>query len=242
MLATLARWSRGPDQARTLEGVERPGIAAYIPTERNVFVLIDAGANVDARPEHMVQYAIMGTVISKNVLGFHNPAVGLMSIGGETRQGKRIHQGHFQIAQKDQTELPGQCRRPRSLEDPVEVVLCDGFLGNVTLKVCEATASAVFHWLKRELTATPIRKLGALLANNAFLAIRNRTNYEMYGGSPLVGVNSVAIIAHGASSALAIKNALRVACEFVELEINPRIVEAIKRYNEENPANAVPPT
>jgi glycerol-3-phosphate acyltransferase PlsX len=227
---------------RTLEGVERPGIAAYIPTERNVFVLIDAGANVDARPEHMVQYAIMGTVISKNVLGFENPAVGLMSIGGEDAKGSEFTKDIFKLLRKTKLNFRGNVEGHDLFEDPVEVVLCDGFVGNVTLKVCEATATAVFHWLKRELTATPIRKLGALLAKNAFLAIRNRTNYEMYGGSPLVGVNGVAIIAHGASSPLAIKNALRVACEFVELEINPRIVEAIKRYNEENPANAVPPT
>ena len=226
---------------RTLEGVERPGIASYLPTERNVCVLIDAGANVDARPEHMVQYAIMGTVISKYVLGFENPAVGLMSIGGEDVKGSEFTKDIFKLLKRSKLNFRGNVEGHDLFENPVEVVLCDGFVGNVTLKVCEATASAVFHWLKRELTATPVRKFGALLAKNAFLAIRNRTNYETYGGSPLVGVNGVAIIAHGASSALAIKNALRVACEFVELGINPLIVEAIKRYNEENPADAVPP-
>ena len=226
---------------RTLEGVERPGIASYLPTEHNVCVLIDAGANVDARPEHMLQYAIMGTVISKYVLGFANPAVGLMSIGGEDVKGSEFTKDIFKLLKRSKLNFRGNVEGHDLFENPVEVVLCDGFVGNVTLKVCEATASAVFHWLKRELMANPIRKLGAMLAKDAFLTIRNRTNYETYGGSPLVGVNGVAIIAHGASSALAIKNALRVACEFVELGINPRIVEAIKRYNEENPADAVPP-
>jgi glycerol-3-phosphate acyltransferase PlsX len=222
---------------RTLEGVERPGIASYLPTEHNVCVLIDAGANVDARPEHMLQYAIMGTVISKYVLGFPNPAVGLMSIGGEDVKGSEFTKDVFKLLRKSKLNFRGNVEGHDLFENPVEVVLCDGFVGNVTLKVCEATASAVFHWLKHELLSSPVRKL----AKNAFLAIRNKTNYEMYGGSPLVGVNGVAIIAHGASSALAIKNALRVACEFVELGINPRIVEAIKRYHEENPADAVPP-
>jgi glycerol-3-phosphate acyltransferase PlsX len=111
-------------------------------------------------------------------------------------------------------------------------VLCDGFVGNVVLKTCEATASAVFNWLKRELTANPKRIAGAALAKNAFRAIRDKTNYETYGGSPLVGVDGVAIIAHGASSALAIKNAVRVACDLIEKRINPRIVEAIAQFHQ----------
>ena len=226
---------------RTLEGVERPGIASYLPTEHNVCVLIDAGANVDARPEHMLQYAIMGTVVSRHVLGFSNPAVGLMSIGGEDVKGSEFTKDIFKLLKKSNLNFRGNVEGHDLFENPVEVVLCDGFVGNVTLKVCEATASAVFHWLKRELMASPVRKFGAMLAKDAFLAIRNKTNYETYGGSPLVGVNGVAIIAHGASSPLAIKNALRVGCEFVELRINPRIVEAIKLYNEENPADPIAP-
>jgi glycerol-3-phosphate acyltransferase PlsX len=117
----------------------------------------------------------------------------------------------------------------------VEVVLCDGFTGNVVLKTCEATATAVFRWLKRELTSSPIRMAGAWLARNAFRAIRDKTNYEMYGGSPLVGVNGIAIIAHGSSTPLAIKNAIRVASEYVVKGINPLIVEAIKEFNETTP-------
>lgn len=226
---------------RTLEGVERPAIASYLPTSSNVCVLIDAGANVDARPEHMLQFAIMGTVVSKYVLGFQNPAVGLMSIGGEDVKGSEFTKDIFKLLKKSKLNFRGNVEGHDLFEHPVEVVLCDGFVGNVVLKVCEATASAVFNWLKRELTAKPIRKLGAILAKDAFRAIRNKTNYEMYGGSPLVGVNGVAIIAHGSSTPLAMKNALRVACEFVELGINPRIVEAIKSYNEENSADTLSP-
>lgn len=219
---------------RTLEGVERPGIASYLPTETNVCVLIDAGANVDARPVHMLQYAIMGTVLSKHVLGFSNPAVGLMSIGGEDAKGSEFTKEIFKLLKSSRLNFRGNVEGHDLFENPVEVVLCDGFTGNVVLKTAEATASAVFRWLKHELYASPVRKFGAMLAKDAFLAIRNKTNYEMYGGSPLLGVNGIAIIAHGASSALAIKNALRVAMESIEQQINPRIVEAIKAFNEEN--------
>lgn len=223
---------------RTLEGVERPGIASYLPTETNVCVLIDAGANVDARPVHMLQYAIMGTVLSKHVLGFDNPAVGLMSIGGEDAKGSEFTKEIFKLLKSSRLNFRGNVEGHDLFENPVEVVLCDGFTGNVVLKTAEATASAVFRWLKHELYANPVRKFGAMLAKDAFLAIRNKTNYEMYGGSPLLGVNGIAIIAHGASSALAIKNALRVAMESIEQQINPRIVEAIKAFNEENAQTA----
>jgi len=217
---------------RTLEGVERPGIASFLPTEHNVCVLIDAGANVDARPEHMIQYAIMGTVVSRHVLGFANPAVGLMSIGGEDAKGSDFTKEIFGLLKRSKLNFRGNVEGHDLFDSPVEVVLCDGFTGNVVLKTCEATASAVFHWLKRELTATPLRTAGAWLARNAFRAIRDKTNYEMYGGSPLLGVDGIAIIAHGASSALAIKNAVRVGCEYVEKRINPLIVEAIREFNE----------
>lgn len=224
---------------RTLPGVERPGIASYLPTEHNVCVLIDAGANVDARPIHMLQYAIMGTVVSQHVLGFANPSVGLMSIGSEDQKGSEFTKDIFKLLRASGLNFRGNVEGHDLFENPVEVVLCDGFTGNVVLKTCEATASAVFRWLKRELTANPKRKAGALLAQNAFRAIRNKTNYETYGGSPLVGVNGVAIIAHGASSPLAIKNAIRVACEITEKKINPRIVEAIQQFNEKVPESAV---
>lgn len=220
---------------RTLDGVERPGIASILPTEHNVCVLIDAGANVDPRPNHLLQYAIMGTVVSRHVFGFENPAVGLMSIGGEDIKGSEFTKEVFQLLRSSRLNFRGNVEGHDLFENPVEVVLCDGFTGNVVLKSCEATAIAIFHWLKRELTKSPVRMFGAWLARNAFRAIRDKTNYEMYGGSPLLGVDGIAIIAHGASSALAIKNALRVACEYIEKQINPRIVEAIKQFHETAP-------
>jgi glycerol-3-phosphate acyltransferase PlsX len=117
-------------------------------------------------------------------------------------------------------------------DDPVEVVVCDGFVGNVILKTCESVAGAVFNWLKHELTRNKVRMAGAFLARNAFRTIKKKLNYEEYGGMPLLGVNGICIIAHGASTPLAIKNALRVAAESIEHQVNPHIVEEIRRYHE----------
>ena len=221
---------------RTLEGIERPGIASYLPTEKNVCVLIDAGANVDAKPLHLLQYAIMGSVLSSQVLGYKNPEIGLMSIGGEDVKGSEFTKEVFKLLKGSSLNFRGNIEGHDLFEHPVEVVLCDGFTGNVVLKTAEATASAVFRWLKRELKSTPLRILGAWIARNAFRAIRRKTNYENYGGSPLLGVDGICIIAHGSSSPLAIKNAVRVAVEFIEQQVNPKIVEAVRAYNLQNPS------
>ena len=215
---------------RTLEGVDRPGIAAVLPTETNLTVLIDAGANTDARPDHMLQYAIMGAVFSRYVLGYKNPAIGLMSIGGEDIKGSEFTKDIFKLLRHSGLNFRGNIEGHDLFQNPVEVVLCDGFTGNVVLKSCEATAEAVFHWLKSELKRTPMRLAGAMLAKGAFRAIKKRTNYEEYGGSPLLGVDGICIIAHGSSSAKAIKNAIRVALESIETKINPHIVEEIASF------------
>ncbi|MFM8230218.1 MAG: phosphate acyltransferase PlsX, partial [Chthoniobacterales bacterium] len=176
---------------RTLEGVDRPGIAALLPTETNLCVLIDAGANTDARPEHMLQYAIMGAVFSRYVLGYKNPAIGLMSIGGEDVKGSEFTKDIFKLLKASGLNFRGNIEGHDLFQNPVEVVLCDGFTGNVVLKSCEATAEAVFHWLKNELKKTPLRLAGAMLAKGAFKNIKKRTNYEEYGGSPLLGVDGI---------------------------------------------------
>jgi phosphate acyltransferase len=217
---------------RTLEGVDRPGIAAVLPTQFNVFVLIDAGANVDARPEHLLQYAIMGSVYSRHVLGYKNPTVGLVSLGEEDVKGTEKTKEVFKLLKRSSLNFTGNIEGRHLFEDPVEVVVCDGFVGNVILKTCESIAVAIFKWLKHELTRSPIRKVGAFLAKDAFLTIKDKTNYEEYGGSPLLGVDGICIIAHGASTPLAIKNALRVAAESIEHQVNPHIVEEIRRYHE----------
>ena len=217
---------------RTLAGIDRPGIAAVLPTETNVFVLVDAGANIDARPEHLLQYAFMGSVYSRHVLGYKNPTVGLISLGEEDVKGNEMTKEVFKMLKKSSLNFVGNIEGRHLFEDPVEVVVCDGFVGNVILKTCESISVAIFQWLKHELARTATRKLGALLARESFRTIRDKTNYEEYGGSPLLGVNGICIIAHGASTPLAVKNALRVAAESIEQQVNPHIVEEIRRYHE----------
>src|SRR5256714_3522066 len=168
---------------RTLPGIDRPGIAAVLPTETNVFVLIDAGANIDARPEHLVQYAFMGSVYSRHVLGYKSPTVGLVSLGEEDVKGNEMTKEVFKMLKKSSLNFVGNIEGRHLFEDPVEVVVCDGFVGNVILKTCESISVAIFAWLKHELARTPMRKLGALLARESFRSIRDKTNYEEYGVS-----------------------------------------------------------
>jgi phosphate acyltransferase len=217
---------------RTLDGINRPGIAAVLPTQFNVFVLIDAGANIDARPEHLLQYAIMGSVYSRHVLGYKNPTVGLVSLGEEDVKGTELTKEVFKLLKQSRLNFVGNIEGRHLFEDPVEVVVCDGFVGNVILKTSESIAVAIFKWLKHELTRTKVRMAGAYVARHAFNDIKRKTNYEEYGGSPLLGVNGICIIAHGASTPLAIKNALRVAAESIEHRVNPHIVEEVRRYHE----------
>ena len=217
---------------RTLPGIDRPGIAAIMPSETNVFCLIDAGANSDAKPEHLMQYAIMGSVYSRHVLGYQQPSVGLMSIGDEDVKGSDLTKEVFKMLKRSSLNFRGNIEGHDLFGDPVEVVVCDGFVGNVILKSCESVANAIMKWLKHELMRSKVRMAGAYLAQNAFRAIKKKTNYEEYGGMPLLGVNGICIIAHGASTALAIKNALRVAAESIEQQVNPHIVEEVRRYNE----------
>jgi len=217
---------------RTLPGIYRPGIAAVLPTETNVFVLMDAGANIDARPEHLVQYAFMGSVYSSHVLGYKNPTVGLISLGEEDVKGNEMTKEVFKLLKKSSLNFVGNIEGRHLFEDPVEVVVCDGFVGNVILKTCESISVAIFQWLKHELSRTPMRRLGAFLARESFRTIKDKTNYEEYGGSPLLGVNGICIIAHGSSTPLAIKNALRVAAESIEQQVNPHIIEEVQRYHE----------
>jgi len=217
---------------RTLPGIDRPGIAAVIPSETNIFVLIDAGANSDAKPEHLLQYGIMGSVYSRHVLGYQNPSIGLMSIGGEDVKGTDLTKEVFKMLKRSALNFRGNIEGHDLFAHPVEVVVCDGFVGNVILKTCESVGDAIFKWLKHELVKSKVRMAGAFLAQKAFQAIKKRVNYEEYGGSPLLGVNGICIIAHGASTPLAIKNALRVAAESIEQQVNPHIIEEISRYNE----------
>ena len=218
---------------RTLKGVERAGIASPMPNEFGVCNLLDAGANPEATAQHLVAYAVMGAIYAKHVMGVSAPVVGLMSNGEEDEKGNALTKETFALIKE--LEASGNC--PFTFKGNVEghdifetelhVVLCDGFTGNIILKSCEATAKAMSKWLKLEFKRNPFRVLGAAMSRGVFKAVKQRSSYESYGGSPLLGVNGVCIIAHGGSSPLAMQNAIRVALETVEQSVNPHIEEAL---------------
>jgi glycerol-3-phosphate acyltransferase PlsX len=231
---------------RTLPGIDRAGILTPFPNEaQGVCYLIDAGANVDSRPEHLVQQALMGWTYVKHVHGRENPAVGLMSNGEEESKGNEVTKDVFaRLAALRPLGLNfiGNIEGRDLLAAPVDVAVCDGFVGNVLLKGCEGTAKAFARALKSEVTASPWRKLLAAMLRPAFKGVHARMSYETYGGSPLLGVNGVTIIAHGSSNAVAIKNALRVAAEAISHRVNPHITESVTRFLEPADAPAAPPT
>jgi glycerol-3-phosphate acyltransferase PlsX len=173
----------------------------------------------------------MGSVYSKLILGYKNPRVGLMSIGEEDVKGNELTKETFKLLEKSGVNFIGNIEGHDLFENPVEVVVCDGFVGNVVLKTSESIAVAMGHWLKGELKKSPLRMLGAMLANGAFQAIRRKTDYAEYGGALLLGIDGICIIGHGASSAIAIKNAIRVAAESVLQKVNPTILETLKQAN-----------
>ena len=213
---------------RTLPGVDRAGIATAIPNEFGLCHILDAGANPEAKPEHLRAYAIMGTAFSRNVLGVKNPKGGLMPNGEEDEKGTAFTKETYKLLrQTPGIHFVGNVEGRDLFETELDVVLCDGFVGNIMLKTVEATAKAVSKWLKAEIKGNPLRLCGAVLANGAFKALKEKSSYETYGGSPLLGVNGVVIIAHGSSTALAIRNAVRVAMETVENRVNQRIEESL---------------
>jgi glycerol-3-phosphate acyltransferase PlsX len=216
---------------RTLPGIDRAGIATVMPTQTNVFLLIDAGANPEAHPNHLVGYAIMGSIYSREVLGNASPRVGLMSIGAEAGKGNEFTREVYRLLEGADIRFVGNVEGHALFNDPVEVVVCDGFIGNVVLKTAESLAQAIFTWLKYELKKNPLRYAGAMMARDAFRAIWKKTNTEEYGGSPLLGVNGICVKAHGNSTAKAIKNAIRVARESVSLKINSRIIKAMSEHH-----------
>lgn len=218
---------------RLLKGVPRAGIASPMPNEFGICNLLDAGANPEAKPAHLLAYAIMGSVYAREVLNVPQPKVGIMSNGEEEEKGTTFTKETMALLKDlvDRGQAPftllGNVEGHDLFQTQLDVCLCDGFTGNIVLKSCEATAKAMSKWMKEAFKANPLRLAGALLGKGAFQAVKNRTNYESYGGSPLLGVNGVVIIAHGGSSSLAIKNALKMAAQALKHQINPKIEQAL---------------
>ena len=224
---------------RSLPHIERPGIATVFPLPSGPFVLLDAGANVDAKPLHLVHYAVMGEVYAQHILGIHNPRVGLLSVGGEALKGNELTKSVFNMLSRvPQLNFLGNVEGHDLFENKVDVVVCDGFVGNVVLKCCESLAGALSHIIKENLQKTFMRKAGAYLSRNAYYELKRTTDADEYGGAPLLGINGVCIIGHGSSSPRGIQNAIRVAGEFVDHQVNDVIVNRVQALGGLKPAAA----
>lgn len=216
---------------RTLPGVERPAIASVMPSMTQHWVLIDAGANPDSEPQHIVQNAIMGSAYAQHVLGRRSPKVGLMSNGTEEEKGNALGKEAGKLLRRTEgIHFLGNVEGHDIWESPPDVVVCDGFTGNILLKTSEALAHAIFGMVKKEIMSSAITKLGGILARPAFKRVHQKTNADEYGGMPLLGLNGITIIAHGGASPLAMKNALRMACETISHRVNPHIEEAVRKH------------
>jgi phosphate acyltransferase len=224
---------------RTLEGVDRPGLAVLIPAPQNVFVLMDAGANLEPHPSNLVQYAIMGSLYSRQIMGYQNPRVALFSIGTEEMKGNELTLEAHRLLKQTNLNFVGNIDGHDLFGNIADVIITDAFVGNAVLKACESTARVVSRWLREELKKNPLRILGALLAKGAFASLRRKADPDEYGGAAMLGINGICIKAHGASSPKAIKNALRVATVFVEGHFNEHIVNEIKRLNDQLQQNPV---
>jgi glycerol-3-phosphate acyltransferase PlsX len=215
-----------------IAGVDRGCIATVIPRQSNEFVLLDAGANVECKPLHLAQFAVMGSVYSREVLKRKNPRVGILSIGTEDSKGNELTLEAFKLCKKLDFNFIGNVEGHDLFKDHVDVVVCDGFVGNIVLKTCESLAVGMFSMLKRELMSNAKRQIGAFLAKNAFQAIRKRMDPEVHGGAPLLGFNGMVFKAHGSARERAVASALRITAEAVQHQVNQTIADEIARANQ----------
>ncbi|MGV3774225.1 MAG: phosphate acyltransferase PlsX [Verrucomicrobiales bacterium] len=214
---------------RTLEGVDRPAIATVMPSEKGYFVLLDAGATPECKPFHLLQFAVMGSLYCSKILGRENPRVGILSNGTEEIKGSDLTREALDLCRKTDLNFVGYVEGHDLFSDAVEVVVTDGFLGNIVLKTCESMGSAIGRLLKSEFTSSPFRKFGALFAMRGLKAVKTRMDPDAYGGAPLLGLNGNVIKAHGSAKEKAIMNAIRVATETIEHQLNKKIVEQIAK-------------
>jgi glycerol-3-phosphate acyltransferase PlsX len=215
-------------ELRRLPGVSRPAIAVVIPAKRGPSVLIDSGANADARPEHLLQFAHMGSVFAEDVLDVHEPHVRLLSIGEEPEKGNQLTlEAHALLAGAEGLRFAGNTESRDLLLGAADVIVCDGFTGNVVLKLMEGTIKTVLEELREEIVATRRGRVGGLLVRPAARGLRGRLDPETYGGAYLLGLRGLAVIAHGNSSRRAIANAIRLAARGVEHDVVGKLAQRL---------------
>ena len=233
--ALVAAGSTGAAMASSLfglgriPGIDRPAIATTLPTMKKPIVLIDAGANSNSTPEMLRQFAIMGQTFSRSVLGVENPRVGILNIGEEAGKGNELAKQTYNLLDEEQDKFNfvGNIEGKEIFLNLCDVVVCDGFVGNVALKVTEGTASMLLRMIKQQFKSDWIGMIIGLLAKPFMRRIYRRINYEEFGGALLLGVKGITVISHGRSKAYAIKNAVRVAKEAVVSDVNKQIAESV---------------
>lgn len=216
-------------QIGRIPGIERPAIAAAIPSKRGYFVLIDAGANVDCDPSHLLEFAIMGSVYAQVILGIPSPKVGLLSNGEEEGKGNQVVKVAYRLLQQSGLPFVGNIEGKDVFEGKADVVVCDGFVGNVALKVGEGTASFMVSLIEEEVRSHPLLKVPLALMYPALRRLKRRTDYAEYGGAHLLGVRGVCVIGHGRSHASAIANGVRLTIRSVKQRMAERLEQAMSQ-------------
>ena len=212
---------------RRLPGVLRPAIAVVIPARAGPTVLIDSGANADARPEHLLQFGHMGAVFAEEILGIADPEVRLLSIGEEDEKGNQLTLEAHELLRESDLRFGGNMESRRLLEGDTDVVVTDGFTGNVALKALEGTIKSLLDGIRGEIKSSARGRLGGLLIRPAARRVQRRLDPETYGGAYLLGLNGLVVIAHGSSSRVAIANAIRLAARGVEHRVVERLAERL---------------
>lgn len=212
MAASLLKYGR-------IKGIGRPAIATLLPTPNRSVLLLDAGANTDCSPKHLLQFAIMGSLYSELILGVVNPTVGLLNIGEEENKGNELTLAAYALLKDAGINFTGNIEGRDVFNGAVDVVVCDGFVGNIVLKTGEGMATVLINTMQEEISKNMLARLGAMLVMPAFKGLKRRLDYAEYGGAPLLGVNGVTIIAHGSSNSTAVKNAICQTREMIEKDI-----------------------
>jgi phosphate acyltransferase len=210
-----------------IRGVQRPGIGSFIPSEKGLVFLIDVGANSECKPVNLLQFGIMGRIFVDHIFSGTAPTVGLLNIGEEEKKGNELSQAAYRLMKKDLQGFTGNVEGRDILKGKVDIIVCDGFVGNIVLKFAESVMGVLSKSLKKNLGTNLFTNLGALLVKPAFSELRKNYDYEEYGGVPLLGVNGISIICHGSSSAKAIKNALVVAEKMSMKKVNDHIADTL---------------
>src|SRR6516162_3388287 len=224
----------------TLSVVDRPALSTVLPTQKGKpAILLDVGANVDCKPHHLEQFAIMGDIYSRAIFGIRRPRVGLLSIGEEDTKGNELTKEAFKSLKHAPINFIGNVEGRDIFKGEIDVIVCDGFTGNVALKLSEGLIETFATMLRQELEKTIAAKVGYILAERAFRAFRKRMDYSEYGGAPLLGMKGITIVCHGRSNANAIKNAIRVAHDFSKHRVNQVIETEFNKLGITRTAGAI---